>query len=110
VFIDEDNGKSSSYQSDDAQYRVSFSNLQSVGGQTSTDYLESAVSLIDGGYRVEMAVELRFVAAEPGSLLGIDFQVNDDFGDGVRSGISKWNDLTNESWRNASGWGVLSLE
>lgn len=110
VFIDENNAKTSSYEEDDAQYRVSFANLQSTGGQTSREYLESAALVIDGGYRVEMAVELRFVQPEAGVTIGIDFQVNDDFGDGLRSGISKWNDATNESWRNTSGWGQLILE
>jgi GH35 family endo-1,4-beta-xylanase len=110
VFIDENNAKSSAYQEDDAQYRVSFANLQSVGGQTSRDFLESSAAVTDGGYRVELAIELRYIQAAPGTVLGIDFQVNDDFGDGIRSGISKWNDVTNESWRNTSGWGQVSLD
>ena len=48
--------------------------------------------------------------AAVGSILGIDFQVNDDIeGNGKRGSIAKWNDPTNESWRNTSNWGILKL-
>ena len=51
-------------------------------------------------------------AVEPraGTLLGFDFQVNnDELGDGVRTSVVTWNDPTGESFRNTSRFGVLRL-
>ena len=46
----------------------------------------------------------------PGTLIGFDFQVNDDgLGNGVRSSVVTWNDPTGQSFQNTSRLGVVEL-
>ncbi len=108
VFVDQNNAKTSSYESDDGQYRVNYLNEQSVGGSASTDNLTSATRVISGGYVVELAIRLDAVAPSDGVLIGFDFQVNNDAdGDGSRDGVVTWNDPTGQSYQNTSRLGVL---
>ncbi len=110
VFLDQNNGKTSSYESDDGQYRVNFVNEQSFGGSTVTTTLTSAAITSTWGYTVELAITLTAVTPQDGVVVGFDFQVNDDgLGDGVRSSIAKWNDPTDGSWQNLSRLGVLAF-
>jgi endo-1,4-beta-xylanase len=110
VFVDQNNAKTKSYQSDDGQYRVNFDNEQSFGGSASADALVSAVQIVPGGYVVEVAITLDAIEPERGMVIGFDFQVNDDgLGDGVRSGVVTWNDTTGQAYQDASTFGVLAL-
>ena len=110
VFVDQNNAKTKSYQSDDGQYRVNFDNEQSFGGSASADALVSAVQIVPGGYIVEVAITLDVIEPERGMVIGFDFQVNDDgLGDGVRSGVVTWNDTTGQAYQNASTFGVLAF-
>jgi len=110
IFIDENNKKTSFYEKDDAQYRISYKNRQSFGATGSTDGFKSAAKIIPGGYAVEALVPFRTLKGSDGLIIGFDFQVNDDQGSGVRDSISKWNDPTNDSWQSTSGYGVLILK
>ena len=58
IFLDQNNAKTSSYQSDDGQYRVNFDNEQSFGGSASADNFVSATRITDDGYVVEAAITL----------------------------------------------------
>jgi hypothetical protein len=49
------------------------------------------------------------VEPEAGMTIGFDAQIN-DAKDGSRSGITKWNDATDNSWQDTSNWGELVLE
>jgi endo-1,4-beta-xylanase len=107
VFIDENNNKTTSYEPDDGQFRVSFENRQSFGSTGGVDGFESAAQIIEGGYAVEVKIPYRSLTPQDGTVIGFDLQVNDDQGSGARDSISKWNDPTNESWRSTAGLGVL---
>lgn len=108
-FLDEFNDRSVALGKDDFHYRIGMKNEQSFNGQGRSDKVESVTVITDGGYLVEFKVELQYVSGEPGLIMGADFQVNDNFGNGQRDAISKWNDPTNESWRDTTGWGTLEL-
>jgi endo-1,4-beta-xylanase len=107
IFVDEKNNKSKSYEEDDAQYRLDYENQFSFRGYPAQ--FASAAKVTEGGYIVEIAIPFRFVKPEPGIALGFDLQVNDDDGSGNRTSFAKWNDPTNESFRNTSGFGKLLL-
>jgi endo-1,4-beta-xylanase len=110
VFVDQNNGKTASYEADDGQYRVNYENTQSFGGAASAAKIVSATQLVEAGYVVEAAIALDAVEARAGTLLGFDVQVNDDgAGNGVRSSVATWNDPTGDSFRNTSRFGVLRL-
>ncbi|MEJ5309790.1 MAG: endo-1,4-beta-xylanase [Anaerolineae bacterium] len=118
VFVDQNNAKTTSYESDDGQYRVNFDNEQSFGGAASAATLRSATVIIpanqtllmEGSYIVEAAITLTAVMPQPGVFIGFDFQVNDDAdGDGDRDSVAIWNDPTGQSWQNTSRIGVLQF-
>ncbi len=109
VFIDENNGKTTYYEDDDAQYRVSCENVHSFGTGAVEDGFKTAVTKTAQGYLVEMAVPFKTPRTEPG-IIGFDAQVNDDSkGDGNRTSVTKFNDMTDLSWGNTENWGELFL-
>ncbi|MBN2354230.1 MAG: endo-1,4-beta-xylanase [Spirochaetales bacterium] len=108
IFVDEKNNKSFDYKEDDAQYRVNFTNDFSSRGNPAK--IVSAVAVTSDGYAVEAAIPFRFALPKPGTKIGFDLQINDDQGKGRRESYSKWNDPTNESYRNTSGFGTLVLK
>jgi len=110
VFIDENNNKTTSYEPDDGQFRVSFKNRQTFGSTGSVEGFESAARVIEDGYAVEVKIPYRILVPEDGTVIGFDLQVNDDQGSGARDSISKWNDPTNNSWQSTAGLGVLILK
>ncbi|MBN2736151.1 MAG: endo-1,4-beta-xylanase [Spirochaetales bacterium] len=110
IFLDQNNGKTDNYESDDGQYRVNFNNLQTYGGLASEDNFETAVVLTETGYVVEAAITLDPQYLNEDGIVGFDFQVNDDgAGDGVRSSASIWHDTSGSSYMNTSHFGALSL-
>ena len=110
IFLDENNAKVESYQVDDYQFRINFKNARSCGGYTRAPLIQSETIITDTGYLNEAMINLQTREAAVGSILGVDFQVNDvDEGNRKRGSIAKRSDSTNESWRNTSGWGTLKL-
>jgi endo-1,4-beta-xylanase len=110
VFLDQNNAKTTTYQADDAQYRVSFENYQTFNGDAKAELIKSATRIIPGGYVVELSIKFDYVTPAVGGRIGFDFQVNnDEDGDGVRDSIAKWHDPTDESYQNTSGIGVLEF-
>jgi endo-1,4-beta-xylanase len=110
VFLDQDNGKTSEYQPDDGQFRVNYENTQTFGGSANAGRMVSATKVVPGGYDVELAITFDAIEPRVGTVIGVDFQVNDDGpGNGHRSSIVTWNDPTGESYRNTSRFGVLRL-
>lgn len=109
IFVDPNNGQSTKYQSDDAQYRVNFANEQSFGGAASSSKIVSVTRAIPGGYIVETAISLTTPAASNG-FIGFDLQVNDDgAGNGVRSSVTTWNDTVGNNYLDTSRFGALRL-
>ena len=111
VYIDRGNTKSGQYTNDIQQIRVSADGAElSFGSGASEDVQKSMVQtagkLVDGGYVVEMAINLG--TAEAGTFEGVDFQIN-DAKNGARIGIRNWADPTGAGYQTASHWGVLRL-
>jgi endo-1,4-beta-xylanase len=110
IFVDQNNAKTTSYQPDDGQYRVNYDNEVSFRGGASADWLVSATRIISGGYVVEAAVTLYDIEPQIGTVIGFDFQVNDDEdGDGARDSVVTWKDPTGQSYQNTSRLGVLKF-
>lgn len=111
IFIDENNAQGTTYDDDDAQYRVNFDNEVSVGGTTSAASITSATRVVPGGYVVEAAIALDPSTTDRGAVIGFDLQVNDDgAGDGVRSSVATWNDASGNAYLDPSNFGALLLK
>jgi endo-1,4-beta-xylanase len=109
IFVDQNNARTTSYQGDDMQFRVNFDNEQSFGGAAGASKFVTATRIVDGGYHVEAAIAMD-VVLQAGSVVGLDFQVNDDGqGDGVRSSVRTWNDPTGTAFLDTSQFGTLKL-
>jgi endo-1,4-beta-xylanase len=110
IFIDQNNGKTTTYQPDDGQYRINFDNEQSVAPTALAVNLTSAAQLTADGYIVEAAIRWNGTAPEAEAIIGFDVQVNNDESDsGVRDSVAIWNDISGNSWSSMSGLGVLQL-
>lgn len=107
VFVDQNNGKTKSYEPDDGQYRVNFRNAVSFNGGDSSRF-RSRTMMIPGGYRVEMACPLYAIKPAAGALLGFDVQINDATSGG-RTGIRNWANDTNMGYQDTSDFGLLVL-
>lgn len=111
IFIDQNNARTGSYDSDDGQYRINFDNEQSVSPGSSSGKLVSAAKRTADGYVIEASIAWTGTPAKAGSLIGFDVQVNNDENDdGVRDSVAIWNDSSGLSWMNMSGIGILELE
>ncbi|WP_197286042.1 endo-1,4-beta-xylanase [Paenibacillus sp. FJAT-27812] len=116
VFVDQNNGKTSSYEADDGQYRINYENVRTVGGHASHDNYHSVTKNVYGsddlatGYIVEAAIQLDMITPGNGTVIGFDLQVNnDDNGAGKRDSVWMWNDPTGKSYENTSRLGVVVL-
>lgn len=107
VYVDPGNAKNGSYRYDDTQIRVSAANAVSFGtGDEAFQRarVQSAATHVDGGYVVELSVDLGD-AAGLGTFHGLDFQVN-DAADGQRAAIRNWADPTGAGYQSTARWGV----
>lgn len=110
IFMDQLNEKASAYDANDAQYRVNFDNEKSYGGNCDKVNFKSATSRTSTGYRVEAAVPLSAVTPQAGSVLGFDFQVNNDVdNNGARDSVAMWCDPTGMSWSSTARFGNVML-
>jgi endo-1,4-beta-xylanase len=105
IFIDEKNDKSTEYMDGDSQYRINFDNEVSLNGYPTK--IKSASVKTKDGYMIEAVIPFKLIKGSSGTKIGFDLQINDDSGSGKRDSITKWNDLTNESYRDTSGFGNL---
>ncbi|HTG68511.1 MAG TPA: sugar-binding protein, partial [Candidatus Udaeobacter sp.] len=111
IFIDQNNARTGSYDSDDGQYRINFDNEQSVSPASSSGKLVSAAQRTAAGYVIEASIAWTGTPPKAGSLIGFDIQVNNDENDnGARDSVAIWNDTSGLSWMNMSGIGILELE
>jgi endo-1,4-beta-xylanase len=108
VFLDQNNGKTSTYEMDDAQYRVSFRNFVSFNGGDTTNFKSRTMVVPGTGYRVEMALPLYAVRPVPGMIMGFDVQINDAI-NGARSGIRNWASDSNMGYQTTEDFGLIVL-
>jgi len=110
IYVDPGNAKNGSFRYDDTQIRISAANAVSFGtGDEAFQRarVESATTLVDGGYVVEAAVSLLEYGGL-GTFHGLDFQVNDASG-GARTGIRNWADPSGAGYQSTARWGVGQL-
>ncbi|MGB7346085.1 MAG: sugar-binding protein [Pirellulaceae bacterium] len=111
LFLDQDKKRSTSYEEDDAQYRVNCEGkLSGQGTGFDVNNLKAATSVTKSGYIVEMAVDIKHVKLMPGMELGVEMQVNDNAGDGTRGAVAKWLHVEDDSWENTSKFGTLLIK
>ena len=111
VFLDQNKKGTTSYQSDDGQYRVNFNGVLSGQGEGYDEAdLKAATAKTEDGYVVEMSVRAKKVELKQGAKLGLELQVNDDHESGSRDAVSKWNHTEDDSWENTSNFGTLELK
>ncbi|MFC5529480.1 endo-1,4-beta-xylanase [Cohnella yongneupensis] len=111
IFIDPNNAKTTAFEPDDGQYRISFDNEPSVNPESLKGNLVSAVKRTDTGYIVEASIAWPGTAPIAGDSIGFDVQVNnDEDGDGARDSVAIWSDTSGQSYQNTSGFGELKLK
>ncbi|MGP4039144.1 endo-1,4-beta-xylanase [Gracilibacillus sp. D59] len=109
VFVDENNGKTASYEDDDGQYRVNFDNETSFNPESIAEGFESATHVSDNGYTVEVKIPFKTITPTADTKIGFDVQIN-DAQDGARQSAATWNDTTGAGYQDTSVFGVLTLE
>ena len=110
IFLDENNHKSTAYEADDIQVRTNFDNEKTVTDGLSTDRFTSATAKTADGYLVEFAIPSTLGGFKSNQIVGFDAQVNDDgTGDGKRTSIANWYDLSGMGYTDVSGLGLLKL-
>ncbi|MGA3058478.1 MAG: endo-1,4-beta-xylanase [Candidatus Limnocylindrales bacterium] len=110
IYVDNVNAKNGSYRADDTQIRINYLNVQSFGTGDETAQkarVVSATSVVSDGYIVEASISL-LNTNTVGSMVGLDFQVNDGTA-GKRTGIKNWADPTGNGYQSTSRWGVGRL-
>ncbi len=110
IFIDENNGKTSYYENDDIQLRVNFDNEVTVTDGRIADIYTTAAKKTADGYIVEVAIPTVNGGFTANQVIGYDVQINDDNGEGKRTGISNWSDFTGQGYINTTGFGTLELQ
>lgn len=109
VFLDENNAKSSFYQPDDGQYRVSFDNETSFNPAGIEEGFESvATTTAAASYLVEMKIPFKTITPAKNTKIGFDAQINDGE-NGARISVATWNDLSGNAYQDTSKFGVLTL-
>ena len=110
VFIDENNARSGSYDSDDKQYRVSFNDKHSFNGEKCLEEnMKASVVITDEGYLVEAAFKWTDITPADGTEISLELQVNDATSAGSRSGTLSWADDTGTCYMNPSMLGHAKL-
>ena len=110
VFIDENNGKTASYDEDDKQYRINYENTPSCSGTKCTEEnLKSAAKTTADGYVIEAAFKWTDLIPANGKLVGLEFQINDADASGKRIGTLSWNDETGMGWSGSNVFGTVRL-
>ncbi len=108
AFVDENNGKTASYEKDDGQYRVNYNNETSFNPDKIKEGFESAVKVSGTSYTVEMKIPFKTMTPANNLKIGFDAQIN-DAKDGTRTGYRNWNDTTGVGYKDTSIYGELIL-
>mgnify|MGYP001260799077 CR=1 FL=1 len=108
IFLDQNNAKSTSYQSDDGQFRVNFDNEQSFGASTNTVGFVSATQQSGANYTIEVKIPLSSITPANNTNLGFDVQINDGQS-GSRQSTAAWNAYNPNGYQDTSVFGLLTL-
>lgn len=113
IFLDEENDKAGSYQSDDVHYRVNYDNLVSTDAGDSNRFFTATSPLKDaGGAQIGYIVESSLTwtkAPHNNQLMGFELQINDADATGMRIGTVNIYDQSNSAWSNPSVMGEIML-
>jgi parallel beta-helix repeat protein len=115
LFMDENNAKSTSFQSDDGQYMISYEGSKGGSGRgkntaANLDSFTTATKVIDGGYIVEAKLPLTTVTGAIGRIIGFEIQVNDDYNnDGIRNNFTSWSTQRSDSSTSTLRWGNIMM-
>lgn len=113
IFLDENNDKASSYQSDDVHYRVNYDNFQTTdAGDPNRFYAATSPLEDDAGNVIGYIVESSLLwtnAPANNTVMGFELQINDADESGMRIGTVNIFDTTNTAWSNPSSMGDLIL-
>ncbi|MNO29662.1 Endo-1,4-beta-xylanase A precursor [compost metagenome] len=109
IFLDQNNAKTSFYQSDDGQYRVNYDNETSFNPTSIAAGFESATHISGTNYTVEVKIPLHGITPDNDTKLGFDVQIN-DAKDGSRQSVAAWNDTTGTGYMDTSVYGVITLK
>jgi hypothetical protein len=113
-YLDMNNAKATTYDSDDYQYSFGWNDGTVVGSiptaASKTNITYSAVATANG-YVIEARIPWTTLQTTPAAnkLLGIDFMINDDDNNGTRDGKLSWNSATDQAYQNASLFGTGKL-
>lgn len=113
VFLDEENDKAISYQSDDVHYRANYENSPSTDAGDSNRFLSATSALKDdSGNTIGYIVETSLIwtsAPKNGAIMGFELQINDADTNGMRLGTVNIFDETGTAWSNPSSMGEIIL-
>ncbi|QEN03446.1 hypothetical protein EW093_01580 [Thiospirochaeta perfilievii] len=109
IFIDENNGKTDVYESDDAQYRVSYNNLITFNSGDSKGF-KAVAKTTESGYIAEVAIPMTSISLRKDLVMGFDIQINNSDANGVRVGVINWENSSNMGYQDTSGFGLLKLK
>ena len=110
IFVDENNGKTGSYEADDCQYRINYDNELSFNGQNcDASNIQSATKRTDNGYIVEARIKFNTEKGAENKLIGVDFQINDADASGKRAASINWYDASGMGWSQPSVFGTAKL-
>lgn len=110
IFLDAGNERNGGYLPTDMQLRISADNAVSFGTGDAAEQaarVSTATAVVDGGYVVEAAIDLVGTGG-PGTLHGLDLQVNDAAG-GERTSVRTWADPRGVGYMTTAYWGVAEL-
>ena len=111
LFLDQNQARSTTYEADDAQYRVNYEGKISGQG-TGYDEADIKAATVKNkkGYIVEMAIRTHAADMKSGTVMGIEFQVNDEHDRAQRDAIAKWFHTKDDSWQDTSTFGKVQLK
>ncbi|MEK3876162.1 endo-1,4-beta-xylanase [Paenibacillus sp. FSL M7-0420] len=109
IFVDENFGRTTFYESDDGQYRVNYDNEASFSPAAISAGFESVTKVNGTNYTLEMKIPFKKITPAGGAKIGFDTQIN-DAKNGVRQSVAAWNDTTGNGYQDTSVFGVLTLK
>ncbi|NJM16033.1 MAG: T9SS type A sorting domain-containing protein, partial [Bacteroidales bacterium] len=110
IYIDGNNSKGTSYDAYDIQVVRRYNGTDVYTSRTAGG-LQHAVSEITGGYSVEVAIPwsaLNNMVPAEGTVIGIDFAVNDDDNGGARESQAVWSGES-DNWSSTDAFGIVTL-
>ncbi|WP_246320301.1 sugar-binding protein [Paenibacillus qinlingensis] len=109
-FVDENNGDTIAFQSDDRHYRINYKNLKSAGKNTTINSFTSAAREVEGGYLIEAAFPLNVITGSVGTVIGFDAGASDDSNyDGIRDNATMWSNQRFNSHVSTQWYGNITF-